>query len=489
MSSNKEAANISNIRAKINPYLKKTIFAQTIGLKRTFFPFLIMALFALSIGIGIYFITALRIPDLNNKKSVDFIVPQSDYEEDIDMVRVLLLFRASDYLVYKGTPIGFQYDMLKELEKELVRNVDIKVETKADKIISELYGGKYDIVIMDFTAHGFIMPFLERSIPHSYSYPVLVTGKKEDTGEVKPISVSYDFFANLFFAPDSPYSRYPVQRDDIHSTEELFEKVDNGEISYLICDYNEAITLIPFYSNVQILDKAGPQFERRWLLNKKNVQLNEDINHWLLDFKKTARYRYFIQKYFSPESPFVSTLHEKKHNTDISKYDAIIKKYAQQFGFDWRFVASIICQETKFISGLSGKGGSHGLMQLMPATMDYYGISEEDGEEANIRAGVQHLNSLRKSFTEITDEEEKLYFVAAAYNAGRGHIFDAQRLCAKNKEDFKKWENVSKYLKLKSNREIIADSAVKSGYFPGSHTVKYVHQVMERYFVYKVAYP
>jgi membrane-bound lytic murein transglycosylase F len=448
-----------------------------------------MLLFALFCGVSIYFITTLKFPNYQKSKSVDFAIPQSDIDEDVDVVRVLLLFHAADYLVYKGTPIGFQYDMLKELARGLGRNVDIRVETDADKILPELYCGHYAIVIMDFTPHGFLQPFLERSIPHSYSYPVLVSGCKEATDGKKPISVSRDFPAHLFFTPDSPYYNYTVQKDMDNSTEELFEKVDNGEISYLICDYNEAITLIPFYSNVQIVDKAGPQFERRWLLNKKNMQLNEDINHWLLDFKKTSRYRYFIRKYFSPESSFVNTLHTKKHTGDLSKYDAIIKKYAQQYAFDWHFVASIIWQETKFVSELTGKGGSHGLMQLMPAIMEYYGISETDGVEANIRAGVQHLNSIRKSFDDIKDEDEKLYFIAAAYNAGRGHIFDAQRLCAKNNEDYKKWENVSKYLKLKTNKDIIADPAVKSGYFPGSHTVKYAQQVMERFFIYKVAYP
>jgi membrane-bound lytic murein transglycosylase F len=96
---------------------------------------------------------------------------------------------------------------------------------------------------------------------------------------------------------------------------------------------------------------------------------------------------------------------------------------------------------------------------------------------------------IRNSFEEVEDENEKLYFVAAAYNAGRGHIFDAQRLCAKYEGDFMRWNDVSKYLKLKSHHQFAKDSVVKSGYFPGTHTVKYAQQVMERYSAYKAAYP
>jgi len=391
--------------------------------------------------------------------------------------------------VFRGAPIGFQYDLLKELGRGLGRNVDIIIETDINKMKREVFSNNYDIVIMDFTHNGFLLPFVEHSIPHSFSYPVLVSGNKIDSSDIQSILVSSDFPAKLFFAHDSPYRSHPVQKCLIYSTEELFEKVDDGEICYLICDYNQAVTLMPFYSNVQILEKAGPQFERRWILNKKNAQLNEDINYWLLDFKKLPRYRLLLRKYFTPESSLIHKLFAKKHEAGISQYDGIIKKYAQKYDFDWRFIASIIFQETKFTSGLVGKGGSYGLMQLMPAVMESYGISEEDGDEANIHAGVQHLHFIRKSFDDIEDEEEKLYFIAASYNAGRGHIFDAQRLALKYHANPKKWEDVAEYLKLKSHREIAADSAVKSGYFPGSYTVKYTDRVMNRYFVYKVAYP
>ena len=468
---------------------KISIFAQIIGLKKTLIYFLIMFLLALLLGFGFYYFIVLKSPKIIVQEKNEVTIPQPNINDDVEVINTLLLFHAADYFVYRGMPIGFQYEILKELERSIGKNVNIKVETDAGKIRKELFGNNYDIIVMDFMHCGFLLPLFELSLPHSYSYPVLVSGLNINTVTDKTILVSNDFPAKLFFMNDSPYSTYTVQKDNDYSTEELFEKLDNGEISFLICDYNQALTLKPFYSNVKILDKAGPQFERRWYLNKNNIQLNEDINHWLLDFKKTPKYRSLLRKYFSLESTLINASFAKRDKGDISKYDAVIKKYAQKYGFDWRFVASIIYQETKFNAELTGKGGSYGLMQLMPATMEYYGISETDDEEANIRTGVQYLNTIRKSFDDIEDEGEKLYFIAASYNAGRGHIFDAQRLCAKYEENYKKWSDVSKYLKMKSKREIVADSLVKSGYFPGSHTVKYVQQVMERYAAYKIAYP
>jgi membrane-bound lytic murein transglycosylase F len=451
-----------------------------------------MLLLSISLGIGIYYITYIAVlesPVHKKQKVSGVVIPQTDVEEDVDIVHTLLLFKAADYFVYRGIPIGFQYEMLKELEKVLGRNMDIKIETDITNMLKELCRNNYDIVVMDYNAYGFMFPTFERSISHSYSYPVLVSSIHSKTEDMIPIYISGDFSAMVFFPQESPFYNYPIQKCKEQTTEELFEKMDNGEIIYMICDYNQAITLLPFYSNVQILEKAGTQFVRRWLLNKKNVQMNDDINHWLIDFKKTSKYRLLVRKYFSPESSLINASFAKKEENRISKYDAVIKKYAQQHGFDWRFIASIIYQETKFYTGMTGKGGSYGLMQLMPLTMDYYGITDTDDEEANIRVGIQHLNSIRNAFDDIDDEEEKLYFITAAYNAGRGHIFDARRLCAKYEKNYKVWNDVSVFLKLKSQHKYATDTLAKLGYYPGAHTVKYTQEVMNRYAAYKAAYP
>jgi membrane-bound lytic murein transglycosylase F len=258
-----------------------------------------MLLLALSFGTGFYFFSVLKSPFHKKHKELNIVIPQTDVEEDVDNVRALLLFHAADYFVYRGFPIGFQYEMLRELEKGIGRNVEIKVEIEPDNIYKKLFANDYDIVIMDIKHGGFLLPMFEVSIPHSFSYPVLVSANKADTSGIETIWVSHDFSAMLFFDDESPYSEYLIQRNNELSTEELFEGVDAGEIPYLICDRNQAITLMPFYANVQILEKAGPQFDRRWILNKKNMQLNEDINHWLLDFKKTSKYRWLLRKYFS----------------------------------------------------------------------------------------------------------------------------------------------------------------------------------------------
>ena len=43
-------------------------------------------------------------------------------ENTTDRLKVLLFCHPSDYFLYKGTVIGFQYDILKQMEKDFYKN-------------------------------------------------------------------------------------------------------------------------------------------------------------------------------------------------------------------------------------------------------------------------------------------------------------------------------------------------------------------------------
>ena len=83
-------------------------------------------------------------------------------------------------------------------------------------------------------------------------------------------------------------------------------------------------------------------------------------------------------------------------------------------------------------------------------------------------------------------EEERPYFVLAAYNSGIGHIQDAMALAGKYGKDKHVWkDNVEKYLMLKSHEEYFNDSVCKFGYFRGVETYDLVKETIERFEQYK----
>jgi soluble lytic murein transglycosylase len=104
---------------------------------------------------------------------------------------------------------------------------------------------------------------------------------------------------------------------------------------------------------------------------------------------------------------------------------AIIEKYAKQYGVDPLFVVSVIREESKFLPQSESHKGAKGLMQLMPSTAQSIAVSLGDktykaqdllSPEKNIQYGTWYLASLQKVFANNTT------LVTAAYNGGRGHV-------------------------------------------------------------------
>jgi membrane-bound lytic murein transglycosylase F len=171
----------------------------------------------------------------------------------------------------------------------------------------------------------------------------------------------------------------------------------------------------------------------------------------------------------------------------ISKYDDAVKRESDRIGWDWRLVSSMIYQESRFNPKAVSWAGAFGLMQLMPATAGRFGVSRNSSPESHIRAGVSFLKWLDKRFEDdIRNPEERIKFILAAYNVGKGHVDDARRLAEKYGNDPNVWEeSVEKWLLNKSQPKYYRDPVVKYGYARGIETSNYVKQVIDRFDHYK----
>ena len=399
-----------------------------------------------------------------------------------DTLSVCLFYHAADYFVYQGSVIGFQYDILKQLEKDFHRPVDITIEADAESMFLTALSNKYDIVCFDFDKTNYVPNYLTVSEPIAYTYPVLIMRKKDAAYDTLPhiVNTSAKYYNQLDFSNMSDPSSWIVQHNPDLAIEDLMDMLVDKTIDYAVCNYNVAITLMPFYTQLTIGPRVGEHFPRTWILNNHNKAFNDSINQWLADFKETNKYQALCEKYLSPHSYVISHSFGKSKNS-TSQYDALLKKVSDRYGFDWRLISSIIYQESHFIPDLVGFGGSFGIMQMMPVTCESYGITDSSSVEDQIWAGAKYISYLCNIFKDKVDTADLYYFVSGAYNSGPGHILDAIALCEKYGDNATKWENVSEFLIKKSHKEYYRDKVVKCGYYPGKHTVNYVDQVMTRY--------
>lgn len=218
-----------------------------------------------------------------------------------------------------------------------------------------------------------------------------------------------------------------------------------------------------------------------WAVRKSSGKGLMLINKWIGLTVISSDYQRLQSRFFRTYNPHKRV--EMGHTTNIiSPYDDLLHKYAGELGWDWRMLAALIYQESKFAINSESHRGAQGLMQVMPRTGIYYGTDNLLDPEANIKAGTMHLKRLQNIFRKHDLEHEELVkFTLAAYNAGEGRISDCRHLAALQQVDSTRWDEVKSIIPLMREDSILQEPVVKHGKFNGSETIAYVDSVLSLY--------
>jgi membrane-bound lytic murein transglycosylase F len=245
-----------------------------------------------------------------------------------------------------------------------------------------------------------------------------------------------------------------------------------------------------YYDNLDISLEISEKSSVGWAVRTNSPQLEVAINDWLSKkrgsgYLATLYSKYFLNSknsYFRSNSAFSSLGGNK-----ISEYDDIIKKAAESLGWDWRLLASLVYKESAFDPEATSYAGASGLLQLMPVTLERFGVEDANDPYQSLMGGVNFLRYLDKFWRErIPESNERIKFILASYNIGHGHVEDAWRLTLKYGKNPQYWENVSYFLKLKTDPEYYRDPIVKSGYAKGHVAVNYVEDILILYNSYRI---
>jgi membrane-bound lytic murein transglycosylase F len=407
--------------------------------------------------------------------------------------------------------MGFHLELLKQFTRHLGVELEVYVTNDLSENFSCLLAeDECDVIALDLTVTRDRAKLFEFTIPHSQTRQILVQRKPDDWYNMRSSEIEDNLIRNhldlagktIYVQSKSAFaSRLNHLMEEIGDTiyvvevdmeiEQLIEKVANGEIEYTVSDEHLANVNLGFYSNIDINTPISFSQNLAWAVKKESPQLLKAINEWLEEFKPTRQYANLYNKYYN--NPRTANIARSQFHSlgggKISVYDDYFRRYAEHFELDWRLVASVAYQESRFNPQAVSWAGAFGVMQLMPNTAAIYNVNENSSVAENIRAGVSYLFYLNNRLKEIVvDNDERMKFVLASYNVGLGHVFDARRLAEKNGKDPNVWkDNVDYYVLNKSKPKYYLDPDVKHGYCRGLEPYLYVIEVLERYEHYKNA--
>ncbi|MCH8034279.1 MAG: transporter substrate-binding domain-containing protein [Bacteroidetes bacterium] len=420
-------------------------------------------------------------------------------------------YNAYSYFIYKGQPMGFEYELVKKLAKYFNVDLEVKIVNNIEEMFEMLNSGKGDLIAFNLTITKERLEKVDFTKSINTIKQVLVQRKPENWEKMKLHEIEKQLIRDpaeligktVFVRSNSAYVQRLINLSDeiggdINimeaepelTTEDLIAQVSSGEIDYTISDDNIAHLNSVYYRNIDAKTDISLSQRIAWAVEKDSDVFESAVNKWLDSMKATVDFAVIYKKYFTNRYAFKKRItSEYFSNTGggISKYDDLIKKYSELVGWDWRLSASLVYQESQFNPNTKSWAGAVGLMQLMPNTAKQFGITNLKNPEQNINGGFKYLTYLDNLWKEsITDSTERIKFVLASYNVGPGHITDARNLTEKYEGDPDIWfDNVEVYLKLKSKPKYYNDEVVKRGYARGKETVKYVKEILERYEQYK----
>ena len=218
-----------------------------------------------------------------------------------------------------------------------------------------------------------------------------------------------------------------------------------------------------------------------WAANAENISAIRQMNSWISYMISSPEFSKIQKKYKGSFNPH-KRAERRVITSTVSPYDNIIRKHAATLGWDWRMLAAVIYQESKFSINSTSHRGAKGLMQIMPQTGSYYGVNDLLNPDSNIEAGVKHLKRLQNMWKDTgMDAVEMVKFTLAAYNAGEGRIADCRNFAAAKGLDHNKWENIQQIIPDMREDSILNEPSVKLGKFKGHETIAYVDSILRLY--------
>ena len=415
-------------------------------------------------------------------------------------ITAVTLYSSVSYFQYRSEPMGYEYDLIKSFAESKGLKLNIKVAENVTRLVDMLQAGEADVVAYPIALDNKLKKEVIYCGREEISSQVLVQRISKNVKLLTDVSELID--KDVYVKHDTKYHTrlknldtelgggihiHDIEKDTI-TTEDLIEMVSAGTIPYTFSDDKIARLNKTYYWNIDVsLPVSFPQ-RSSWVVRKSSPQLAEAINTWATDNASDPIFEATIKRYFELSKKIMELSMPEIRQGNISPYDSLFKEYAKVLGWDWKLLASVSYQESHFKNHEVSWAGAKGLMGVMPGTANYLGISIEEllDPEINIRTGVEVLKRFSRGFENVPDSLERIKFTLASYNAGLGHIQDAQRLAEKYGKDPFLWDdNTAEYTRLKRDPQYYNDPVVKHGYLRGTETFNYVREILGRYEYYK----
>ncbi len=392
----------------------------------------------------------------------------------------LAFYRGAD-----GMPEGPEYELARRFAQEL----GVKLVITPRKSYAEIYGA-----LVSGQAHlaaaGLRVPSSAmRGVAFGPAYQHVHEHLVYRRGEARPASladigdgdleiVAGSNHANTLYAARDSLPDLVWIENSSTDTQGLLDEVADGTIDYTIADSTEFALAHDVHPELRVaFDFPGVQ-SLAWAASDRDPSFLRAIGEYFSHLNSDGELAAIVQRYYGREddqefagtSSFMRDLKAR-----LPLYQRWFQEAAQASRQDWRLLAAIGYQESKWNPIATSPTGAKGLMQLTSGTASANEVTDRTDPRQSIFAGARYFQQVYDKIPAHVPEPDRTWFALAAYNIGYGHLEDARVLAQKAGRNPDSWQDVREFLPLLAQEYWYTQT--ENGYARGRESVRYVDNV------------
>ena len=266
-----------------------------------------------------------------------------------------------------------------------------------------------------------------------------------------------------------------------NSIDELIYNIDNDLVTNAIITRSTYLFYKKYYPDLRIKNNLGKVILVWDFLGDDGSSL-ADINAFFEEedtkkFISGLKDKYYSKNSISSYIFIGSRLFISDMITKLPEYESLFKKASEENNIDWKLLASISYQESRWNNNAISPTGVKGVMMLTKNTAKMLNVNRLNPNESIIGAARYFSNLVEKysSYNEIT----RTNLALASYNAGPNHVNDILLLAKNNNDDVENWNVLKSYLYKLNQKKYYKE--MKYGYARGWEAVQYIENVKQYY--------
>jgi membrane-bound lytic murein transglycosylase F len=402
-------------------------------------------------------------------------------------LRVVTLNAPTSYYLGAQGPQGFEYRLASAFARQLHVRLVMEPLPDAAAMRAALTDGRADLAAAQISADSH---WLRAGLPTD-AYDEVAQLAVQNRGKAHPGDVTDLRLASIVVRDGSPQVDVlrSISSHDVPGLSWVALKADQpdplemvtaGDADYAIVDANEFEFTRHVYPDATVgltLPAARPL---QWMVRADAPDLAQAANGFFAGAKASGELARITAE-ASGEARGFDYEDAHRFQADISallpQLQAMFEEAAQSTGLDWRLLAAVGYQESKWQPQAASADGARGIMMLTLDTAGTVGVKDRSDQWQSILGGAKYLAQVIATIPGHIGEPDRTWLAVAAYNVGYGHLEDARVLAQVRGKNPDSWEDVRAQLPLLAQPAWY--SRAKRGYARGWEPARFVEQVRQ----------